>query len=211
MSTAVSEWDTPVTKGAGGGEFKYELCPAGNHPATIIGVINVGHHEKVRDDHTTYQQQELVYLLELIEEQSDGSPFIFGLRCARSMNDRSTMYDLATSVLGETFPENAVFDPRRLVGQACQVQIVHKEHTNAKGQKATYANIASKGVKGFPRKMTPPKPVHEWLVWSVNDGTPCPEDKWLPVIYGKTINQIVAESVEAKQKAQQQAEDNIAY
>lgn len=208
MSTATdSRWSTKVTKGGGGGG-KFETCPAGNHPATIIGIFLIGTHEKERDDRTRYETQDIVFLFELMEEKTDGTPFVMGMRCTDSMNDRATLYDLACSVLNQTFPENVDFDKRLLSGQPCQVQVIHK--TGSKGD-AVYANIASKGVKGFPSKMAKPIPTIPLILWTVDDGTPCPDEPWMPFIYGKSIKELADDSKEMKEHYRSKADENIAY
>ena len=172
----------------------YELCPAGNHPATIIGVVDVGHHEKTDDNGKTYLTPDVIFLIELAVEKEDGAPFVAAVRMTNSTNEKAALYDMARSLLGAGFtPEK--FDTRLLANQPCMVQIVHKA---GKGDK-TYWNVASKGIKAYPARM--PAPVRFYkddILWSIDEPGDPPSFPWIPYIYGKTLKNLADESQERK-------------
>jgi len=190
---ATTDWDVEVTKDTGP-MATFETPPAGNHRATVVGLVDIGHHKVDKDDGTTYDQRQIVVVYELSKTDTKGNPFVMGQKFNRSMRDNSNFYAMVCNLTGTKYQEGQKFDPRCLVGKPCMVQVLHTAGKSKKGKDVTYANIGS--VSQFPDDLPAPVPTYKPLVWSVGGGEPIPSEKWLPVIYGKTVDGLIRESVE---------------
>ena len=191
-------WEMEVAESSGG---DFTPCPAGNYPATIVGLFDIGHQPETRKDQKTgavseVEVRKLVLVYELSKKAPDGRPFVMGDRVTWSMRDNSNFFKLVTNVLGERFNPGQKFTPTRLLGKAVMVNVTNTEKDD-KGK--FFANVGN--VSSFPEGFPEPTPAHASILWSVLDGTPFPTSAgpWLPFIFGKTISALAAESAEARE------------
>ncbi len=197
MSTATAStpitdpWSMDVTTKNGNGD--YVLCPAGNYAGTIVGLFDVGHQAGTNKDGSTYDRRQLVLVFELAKKRPDGKPFVLAERYTWSMSNKSNFYGLACSLTGITFKDGDKFDPRKLLGMACMVQVSNTA-PNDKGKQ--YHNIA--GVAMFPEGLPAPQPSVAPVCWSIFEGTPLPECSWVPYVYGESVPVMVESSTEFK-------------
>lgn len=174
-----------------GGDGEYVLCPAGNYPGTIIAIIDIGHHDDVNKNGKQINVHRLIVAFGLAKKRPDGKPYILVERYTWSMSDVSNFYKLACGVTGTKYKTGEQFDPRRLAGMPCMIQVTN----STKGEKV-YHNIA--GAAQFPEGLPPPIPTCTPLVWSVFDRTPIPDTSWIPYVYGDSVASLIESSDESK-------------
>lgn len=184
-------WSMEVTT-AGSGD--YELCPAGNYPAQICAMIDVGHHDANNNDGKPYQRRLLVLAYELTKKKKDGSPFILAERYTWSMSNNANFYSLAINLTGPK-KEGERFDPRTLLGMFVMVQVTNQE-TTKNGKSKTYHNVGT--VAQFPEGLPAPQATRTPIVWSVMQGDPPPDTSWIPWIFGESVGKLIENSHEFK-------------
>jgi hypothetical protein len=174
----------------------YDLCPAGNHPAHLVAIVDLGTHDgdyqgKAKED------RKLFFAWELSGEMKpDGTPFLIGREYNVIVDDdgsflfseKSNVRLMMESWRGKKYQPGEVIDPMALLGRACLVNVGHK----ANGEK-TYANLA--GVSGLPKGMIVPAKHNELLAYHISMGE-APDLDWLPRSYGVELQDIIAESKE---------------
>jgi len=154
------------------GESKeFENCPAGNHIAVCIRVIDLGTQE------TTYNgEKKKAHQIQLVWEvdsddgvvMADGRPFIVNSRrYTWSMHEKANLRKDLTSWRGKPFADSDFgdggFDIRKLLGCGCMLNVIHNES----GDK-TYANVGS--IATLPKKLATPNPVNpELFIWLDKD------------------------------------------
>jgi hypothetical protein len=194
--TADDVWEQEVTKG-GQGTGEFELCPAGNYPATIIGLIDVGTHEKENDDKELYDSRQLVLVVEAQKLTTKGARFIFSKLFTWSMRDNSNWYKLVCGLTGRKFSEGEKFDPRKVLGMACFANVTHQDSASKKtGKTKTYHNLEN--ITQFPEGFPAPTEHRDLIAWSVKEGAPMPALGWVPPVYGQSIEKLVNLSKEAR-------------
>lgn len=190
-TTIADPWEMKVGGSSGG---DYVLCPAGNYPANIIGMMDVGHQDETNDKGEAYQSRKLVVIFRLTKKRPDGKPFILAEKYTWSMMNVSNFYALACGLTGIKYKEGEKFNPKSILGICCMVQV-----SNASGKKdanKTYHNIAS--VAQFPEGLPCPTLDSPPFVWSVMEGKPLPDTSWIPFIYGESVKKLVELSAEYK-------------
>src|SRR5574343_1219736 len=174
MSIA-SPWEMQTRTGGGGDGKPFEVCPKGNHPATLVGIFVVGNQPEVNNEGIPVEIRKLVLVFELMKKDSTGKPFLMANNYRWSMHEKSTFYNIACNLTGKKFADGEVFDPRSLVGRPCMVQVTNTD-PNDKGR--VYANI--KAVTSYPEEFPPITTSRTPVMWSVMEGTPPPDTSWVP-------------------------------
>lgn len=192
MSIA-SPWEMQTRSGGGGDGKPFEVCPKGNHPATLVGIFDVGNQPEVSNEGTPCEIRKLVLVFELMKKDSTGKPFCMANSYRWSMHEKSTFYSIACNLTGKKFADGETFDPRSLVGLPCMVQITNTD-PNDKGR--VYANI--KAVTSYPEEFPPITASRTPVMWSVMEGIAPPDTSWVPYVYGKSIKDMVQLSSEYK-------------
>jgi hypothetical protein len=180
------------TATTGGGD--YEKAPEGNHPAVLVGLIDLGTHE---DEYQgTISSNRKVFLVwELVAEplgKEGSSNHTIGRDYNVSFGPKAGLRLLIEKWRGKALGDGEEFDLTKLLGQKCLVQIVHK--TSAKG--SVYAKV--EGVSGLPKGMAIPPAKVKPVAWGLDDddaGDP-PDGAWLPYVRGKKVSDMIAESEE---------------
>ena len=191
-------WEIETTT-SGGPAGDWELCPAGNYPGTIVGLFDVGLHEK-EGDSGTYEARQLVLAIQSTKRTSKGTHFYFSKMYTWSMRDNSNFYKLVSSLIGRKFTEGEKFNPKSLVGMPVFCNITQSE-VEKNGKKKTYHNLEN--ITAWPEDFPLPDKVsfRAPVIWSVRDGTPRPDCSWVPPVYGKDISKLVSLSKEFRQGA----------
>ncbi len=195
--TADDGWEMEATKGGGGGDF--ELCPPGNYPAQIVGLIDVGTHEETNDKGETYDSRKLVLAVELTKKSSKGARFVVSKLFTWSMRDNSNWYKLVSALTGKKFAEGEKFDPRQVLGMPAMANITHV--TSQKSGKPFHVLDV---LAQYPEDL--PKPdgasFRSAVAWSARDGSPLPSVGWIPYVYFdmkmRSVETIVQMSKEAR-------------
>jgi hypothetical protein len=181
----------------GGGE-PFVACPAGNYPATIVGIFDIGQQQEDYGGECKEVRQ-LVIVVELSKKQPDGKPFVLGNRYTWSMNKKANFRGVVEGITGHTFADGEPFDPRSVLGLPVMVNVTNQTKGEGEGAK-TYHNI--KSISQFPDGFPNPTPTKAQVAWSVAEGTPFPTEPepWLPFIYGSSIKDLVETSREWRRR-----------
>ena len=143
----------------------FEGAPKGVHGARCIKIIDLGTQKGEYQGQETIRRQNLV-TWELPDElRDDGKPFTISKFYTASLGDKANLFQDLTNWLGDGFYEldgtDRVFDPKTLLGKACQVTIVEREKSGKR--------VVS-GVTGVPKSMKVPEPVNDLVYFSLNKG-----------------------------------------
>lgn len=134
-------------------EKEKEVAPAGTTRAVIVGVYDIGVHTNKAFEvgKPDKDMQQFIFLFELEDRRSDGTPFTLSLRMNASLNDRATLRKFLTSMLGELTPDqiSSGIELNTLLHRSCYVQVVHYERKDKK-RSAKIAGIPSPFKKTEP-------------------------------------------------------------
>ena len=174
---------------SGGGNF--EACPAGNHAAVLIAIIDLGTQED------SYQGVERtsrkVFLCWEIpgEQTAAGRSHVIGREYTLSFNEKAGLRKLIEAWRGKSFTEGEEFDLSALLGKPCMLTVV-TEDKNGK----TYAKI--NGVSSMPKGMPVPTATLGKISFSLeeDDRAKFPDADWLPWSYGSKLIDIAKKSPE---------------
>jgi hypothetical protein len=204
-STAGSD---PFELTATAGASTFDLCPAGNHPAILIGLIDAGTHPiEFKDGTKDLRQVILVWELPA-EIRPNGEPFILAKQYTHSFAESANLRKMVQGWRGRNFEEGEHFTLVTLMDKPCLISVVHK-----KGSKdRTFHEI--NGVGCVPKGMVVPQRHHETFIYTVNGTDEPPTFDWLPYIYGQSIADIVNNSREVKARtaaSSAKADDDIPF
>jgi hypothetical protein len=171
--------------GDGGG--KKEKPPAGNHPAVLVAVVDMGTQEtefqgERKTQHRVYWVWELVH--EIVAGTKD-ERHVVAIDLTFSMHEKSTMRKWVQSRLGTKIPDGQGYDVSKELGQPCLLNVVLNKNGYPKVE----------GMSALPKGMTCPKPSREPFLWTLADYKATGQIElpaWLPWLYGKPIRDYVA-------------------
>ena len=148
-----------------GGNF--DPIPAGVHQAVCYGVADIGTQPTNNPLHKPARK--IVLLFELPFERADfgerkNAPRGSSVTLTQSLNEKAILRKMLKSWRGRDFTPQEMegFDPKVLIGQNCQLNIVHE----AKGDK-TFANITS--IMPLGKGMTKQKQENPTLYFSLDE------------------------------------------
>lgn len=200
----------PAAGQNGNGEPR-EVPPAGNVPAVLIGIVDLGTREESFNNESK-KTHHLFLVFELTGEPLSAKPdrnHVVGQRYTFSFHEKSNLRQLYEKWLGRKFAEGEPIDYAAKLAHPCLVTLNHG--VSAKGM--TYAKVTGFGplVRGMESSILPPK--HQPFLYSLGDGlllrnkqtkqmeiagSDLPDWDWLPFVYGKSVNECLAESDECK-------------
>jgi hypothetical protein len=170
----------------------YYLCPPDNYPATIIGLIDIGHQlNKFAKEDSTDQVHQIVLVYELEEQRPDGKPFLLSKSYTFSLHEKSNLYKLTSCITGRTFRQDEEFSVAELLGKPAMVSV-----GNSQSGEKPYHTIDS--VTSFPKKMAAPKPVNPLYAYSVSQGGEFRPPFEVPYVFGRSVESLIHESPEYK-------------
>ncbi len=171
----MSPWKHKASSGTG-----TEQPPAGNHPAVLVALIDVGTQENEYQGVTNWQHRAF-FCWELVTEKMtgpQGANHVIGKDLTLSMNAKSKLRGYVESWRGKKLADDEEFDIQKLLGAKCLLTVTH----NAKG----YAQID--GVGAVPKGMTVPAAKRPNFLFELSDD---PElgaiPAWVPKLYGESI------------------------
>lgn len=178
---------------SGGGEFS-ELVPAGNHPAVLIGIIDLGTHSEQFQGQPPKDTHKVMLVWELPTEQKSDSKInhVIAGTYTYSFHKKAGLRVMIEKWRGKGYNEGEDFLISDMLGKQCLLSVIHK--ASADGSK-TYANVA--GAAGMPKGMKCPPAQNKPICWAIGDG-PVPDDPWLPRSYGEKLADVIARSKEAQ-------------
>lgn len=165
---------------SGGGDF--EACPAGTHPAVLVGLLDIGTYSEQFQGQPPKDARKVLLVWEVIV---DDARHYVGRDYTLSFNQKATLRQLVEKWRGKAFGDDEGFDLSVLVGKPCLISIVHK--TSGSGN--TYGRVD--GVMSLPKGMPAPTASHPPVVWSVMSGGPVPDADWLPYLRGKPLQEVI--------------------
>ena len=181
----------------GGADF--DLCPAGNHPAVCIGLIDLGTHYECFQGGAEKKVRKVMLLWELEAEVEGkdkrlfvGRDFNIGLNDKGELvyGDKSNIRKLLETWRGRAYNPDEEIDPEAVVGKACLVSIKHKPTQKGK----SYAQVDSVG--SLPKGMTALKPSKAKVLYSADSDEGAPGEDWLPRVFGEKVENVLQRSLE---------------
>ena len=173
-----------------GGQF--EIPPAGNHPAVLVGIIDLGTRPSTFQGKTTDRRE--VYLVwELTAEKKAGGSTNHTIARAYtlSLNAKANLAKLIGQWRGKALAEGEEFDLLRLLGKPCLLNVTHKPSGDR-----TFAEVG--GASPAPKGLTVPPATIKPVSWDVEDGTDVPDLEWVPFFYGHSAKDEIEQSYEYK-------------
>lgn len=197
-------------KASSGGGGDFELAPAGNHPAVLVGIIDLGTQEQ-RYGNEIERAHKVMLVWELTtEKKSDGGNFIVARDYTLSFNSKANLRLMVEKWRGAQFKDDEGFDISKLLGKPCLLSVVHGKSNSGKD----FAKVD--GATAVPKGMSVPSATKPTICWEM--GNPLDEvPPWVPFYYGKEVKKVIAASEEFKNGPPQngapaeQKEDALAF
>lgn len=177
----MSAWSVPVKSDTGGGT--YEKPPAGNHPARLVALIDMG---TQRNDYQgdVKEQHRIFFVWELVNApKADGTNHVVGFDLTFSMHEKSTMRKWIESRRGAKIADAGPFDISQELNQACLLNVVDKPSGDR-----VYVKVM--GMSAVPAGFNVPAAKNQPFAWNLAEyvpGQPINLPVWVPYLYGKSI------------------------
>jgi hypothetical protein len=171
------------------GDGEYTPAPSGNHVAVCIAFIDLGTQRRKKYQSEAYEETEMIFLCWELTDVA-GRPVV-GRDFRASLHTKSHLRQWVKNWRGKDLGEEEEFDLTKLVGKKCVLTIEHKRSGDRTF--ATVSNLMAP-IKG----LAVPDPERTPYCWTRMDGTPFRGPDWLPWLYGKSIEEWVADCLEAK-------------
>jgi hypothetical protein len=167
-----------ASKGNGGGT---EKCPAGNHLAVLVAVIDMGTQENSFQGQDVKWQRRAYFVWELVGEQISGTKknHVIGVDLTLSLNEKAKLRKWVEARTGKVIPEGSEFDVSKELGQPCMLNVVEK---NGYPRIDGVAAVPAAFVKSMPPATYPLTALD---LDSFIKGTPVPE--FVPWMYGSPL------------------------
>jgi hypothetical protein len=171
-------WNVPVKSGGGEG---FEKAPVGNHPATLVAIVGMGHQwqEPFKSGDKGYWADRAYFVWELLGVTMSGTKdvnHLIGLDLTVSLGEKAKLRKFVEARTGKKVTTD--YDITQEIGQPCLLNVI----ANASG----YPKVES--VAAAPKGLPFPAPQRTPVVLKLADilnGTLVPD--WVPYCYGKSI------------------------
>lgn len=171
----------------------YLQPPAGNHPAVLVAMVDLGTQVQEYQGQETRQRRAFC-VWELVCEAdgnyTDGRNFLVGIDLNLSNNENAKFRQWVEARLNRKYPKDHKHDFSQELGKPCLLSVKH----NAKG----YPKVD--GMSAVPRGMTVPAAKLRPFLWCLDeapvDGTEPQFPDWMPRLYGKKLAEVIAGCVE---------------
>lgn len=168
----------------GGGE----KAPIGNHPAVLVGIIDLGtqwqngyNGEPGKWEHRAFFVWELVQ-----EKKANGFNHTIGIDLKLSFHEKSKLRKWVEARSGKRYEAAADFDVSAELGQPCLLNVV----ANAKG----YPKVDNVGP--LPKGMTVPTPMCTPTAIPFKAAAEPEIPTWVPWLYGQRIQDVIGDAKE---------------
>jgi len=169
----------------------FEKAPAGNHPAVLVAIIDLGTqlvpgYQGAPDK----LQPRLYFVYELVTKKMTGKVnenHVIAIDLTFSMNEKAKMRKFVEARLGHKIPDGAEYDVTDELGHPVLVLV----SANEKG----YTRV--EGVSAVPDGLPVPPALNKPLAWKMGDSFAA-IPPWLPYLYGVAIPEMIRESEEYK-------------
>jgi hypothetical protein len=170
-----------------------EVPSEGNHPAVLIGLVDMLTHADTYQG-KEYTNKKVLFCWELPGEfRSNGSPFIVAAdyNMPPKLSGKSKLRSMIESWRGRPMEDAEKLNLAKMLGMGCLLNIGHGKSSLGN----EFARIL--GISPMVKGMVPPKPFNGHFIWAAAMGSFNPP-AWLPYLYGKPIEDIIADSLEVK-------------
>lgn len=171
-----------ATSGTGG----TEKAPAGNHPAILVAIIEMGTQQQEYQGEQKWQER-AYFVWELVTEKMSGTKdrnHVIALDLTVSLNEKAKLRKFIEARTGQKIAEGAEVDVTTELGQKCLLGVV----LNKKG----YPVVDT--VSAVPKGLPFPDPQHKPAVITLEDyrsGKATIPD-WVPYLYGEPLADVIA-------------------
>src|ERR1700722_9951352 len=147
----MSDWKATANKGNGGGY--YEKAPAGNHPAVLVGIFDMGTQRNEFQGKESWQHR-LYFVWELVTKKMTGTTgrnHHIGLDLTFSLNEKAKLRKLIEARTGKSIPDGQEYEITNELGKPCLLNVVmNKDYPKIEGMAG-----APDGIP-FPAAQTTP-------------------------------------------------------
>lgn len=190
-------WKQKVSKGGG----NFEKPPAGNQPAVLVAIIDLGTQKQEYKGKVT-KPHRLYFCWELTAEPSKERPghnLVAGMDYTHSLTEKAKLRQHIEARVGKQMPDGMDYDVREELGKKCLLSLK---------QNGDYVNVD--GMGAVPKGMTVPDAKIKPFLFSLftDDGKLRPRaeiDKdvaslpdWLPFLYGSKLADVIYDAEEFK-------------
>jgi hypothetical protein len=197
----MSKWTEQPKSGGGNGEDR-PLAPAGNQPAVLVAMVDLGTQENSYQGKVS-KNRKLYLVWELVD--APGRPLV-GKDFTRSLHEKALLRRFVDSWRGKPLANGEDFDLSKLVGQPCMLDV---QHHKSKDGKKTYAVV--EGASSVPilkgKRVEVTKPEHGPFAWHLDDGGEGKLPDWLPYLYGRSVVEWIMDSEERKDGKREPGEE----
>ncbi len=184
---AASSFVVEASNSGGTGEMPSE----GNHPAVLVGLVDLGTHD---DEYQGKKitNRKVLFCWEIPgETRSDGGPFVLvaDFNMPPTLSGKSKLRTMLEAWRGKPMEDKEKLDLAALLGKACLLNVGRGK--SSKGSE--FAKIM--GISPMIRGMQAPRPFSDQFVWSPAAGPFNPPD-WMPFLYGKPVVETIEQSRE---------------
>jgi hypothetical protein len=175
--------------GSGGGDFV--RCPVGNHPAVCVAVIGAGTHTQQFAGKEPKDEAKLIFVWEIEADGEDGKTGRFFILKDFNLyfNEKSNLFKLVSGWFpARKFVDDEDVDFARLIKQPCLLNVTESKNGYP------VVDSAKPVIKG----MTALKPSVTPFVYDVESGEEYPAPAWVPYIWGKPMQDYLAECHERR-------------
>lgn len=167
---------------SGGEGGDYEQAPAGNHPAVLVAIVDLGTHLESFGGQKAKSTQQVLFVWELTaEKDSTGKNFVIGMQFTNSLHAKAGLSKMLTSWRGQPLKDEEEFDFTVCLGKPALVGVVRDGGKDG-DQYAKFVSCA-RLPKGMPAPVATYKPF-TFIIDKGADLTKLPP--WLPFIFGKS-------------------------
>lgn len=185
-----SSWTQKANKGTGG---NFEKAPAGNHPAVLVAIIDMGTQENEYNGESKSQHR-AYFIWELVTEKMSGTKdrnHLIGIDLTVSLNEKAKLRQWIEARTGKKMPDDLEYDISKELGQKCLINIVEKNN---------YPKIA--GISALPKSLPCPEPQNTPIAISLEEfrtGAKTIPD-WVPFLYGEHLAEHIKRCEELTKK-----------
>jgi hypothetical protein len=147
----------------------YQLAPEGMHLARCVRVIDLGTQHNEYNGRTKKNRQiklswELPEHTAVFDKSVGPEPFLVSRTYTNSLGEKSNLYHDLLSWIGSGFTRQAEFNLSALLGQPCQLNVIHETSKNNR----QYMKVI--GILPVPKKMAMPEQILSSVLYAIEDG-----------------------------------------
>ncbi len=172
----------------------FAKAPAGNHPAVLVAIIDMGTQKNDFGGEVKWQHRAF-FVWELTSEVVEGTKdkhHLIGIDLTLSLNEKAKLRKWIEARTGKPLADGAEFDAASELGKPCLLNVI---------EKGGYPKIDA--VTAFPKGFPEPKPQQQPFSWSLqtymDNGGQINLPDWLPWYYGRAIAETIKECKEIGQ------------